>query len=142
MSGLVVDASVAIKWVVEEPGSEAAAALLGGTSLLAPDLLLVECANALWKKVRRGELTAGEAGLAIRLLRQADIELVPTRPLVERALLLALQLDQTAYDCLYLALAMESGRGFVTADSRFCRRIEEAAIAPGLVTVLEAGKAP
>ena len=56
MDRLVVDASVAIKWVVEEEGSEAAAGLLDGSTLAAPDFLIPECANILWKKVRRGEL--------------------------------------------------------------------------------------
>ena len=47
MDRLVVDASVAIKWVVEEEGSEAAAGLLDGPGLMAPDLLMPECANIL-----------------------------------------------------------------------------------------------
>jgi predicted nucleic acid-binding protein len=139
MNGAVVDASVAIKWVIDEPGSSAAAALLSAGPLRAPDLLLVECANVLWKKVRRGELSADEAGLAIRVLRQADIELLPSRPLADRALQLALELDHSAYDCLYLALALESGQPFVTADDRFVRRIAEAGLAPGVVTALAPG---
>jgi predicted nucleic acid-binding protein len=48
----VIDASVAIKWLVDEPGT-AAALSLRRHRLLAPDLLIAECANVLWKKVRR-----------------------------------------------------------------------------------------
>jgi predicted nucleic acid-binding protein len=139
VNGAVVDASVAIKWVVDEPGSTAAAALLSAGPLQAPDLLLVDCAHVLWKKARRGELSADEAGLAIHLLRQADVELLPSRPLVDRALRLALTLDHTAYDCLYLALALELGRPFVTADHHFVRRIADAGLAPGQVIPLGAG---
>ena len=50
---VVVDASVALKWVIQEDGSEAAEALLRQEPLLAPDLLIVECANVLWVKTRR-----------------------------------------------------------------------------------------
>jgi hypothetical protein len=53
---IVVDASVALKWVIEEDGSDAAEALLLEEPLTGPDLLLVECANVLWTKARRGEL--------------------------------------------------------------------------------------
>jgi predicted nucleic acid-binding protein len=99
----------------------------------------VECANVLWQKTRRGELSADEAELAIRLLRQADIELLPSRPLADRALRLALTLDHMASDCLYLALALESGRPLVTADTRFARRIADSGLAPGQVIPLDAG---
>ena len=54
---VVVDASVALKWVIEEDGSEAAGALLLEEPLAAPDLLIVECANVLWAKARRGPQT-------------------------------------------------------------------------------------
>ena len=54
---VIVDASVALKWVIEEDGSEAAGALLLEEPLAAPDLLIVECANVLWAKARRGHET-------------------------------------------------------------------------------------
>ena len=56
MSVFVVDASFAIKWVVDEAHTTQAL-LLRRHRLIAPDLLIAECANVLWKKVRRGELT-------------------------------------------------------------------------------------
>src|SRR6516165_8263674 len=54
---IIIDASVALKWVIEEDGSEEAGALLRGEPLAAPDLLVVECANVLWAKARRRSLT-------------------------------------------------------------------------------------
>ena len=68
----VIDASVAIKWVVPEAGTEEAVELLGRGGLVAPDLLFAECANILWKKVRNGELQKSEALIAARLIEVAS----------------------------------------------------------------------
>jgi predicted nucleic acid-binding protein len=123
----VIDASVAIKWVVEEPGTKPALMLLRH-SLLAPDLLVAECANILWKKVRRNELSAEEASLATRLLARADIELVAMRPLLERATQIAIKMQHPAYDCIYIALAEVRGCEFVTADTALARKASTAGL--------------
>jgi len=118
----VIDASVAIKWMIEEAGTKAALSLRQHR-LLAPDLLVAECANILWKKVRRKELSKDEAMLAARLLARADIEFEPMRPLLEAATGLAIALDHPAYDCAYLALAEARGCDFVTADEALGRKV-------------------
>ena len=123
MSRIVIDASVAVKWVVEEDGTTEALALLDGGSLSAPDLLVPECANILWKKVRRSELQTDEAIMAARLLQRSDVEIVPTRGLMEEALKLSIDLDHAAYDCVYLSLALEKDWRFVTADGRLERKL-------------------
>jgi predicted nucleic acid-binding protein len=120
---LVIDASIAIKWVVEEAGTAQALALRQGSRLIAPELLVAECTNILWKKVQRDELTKGEALLAARLLQGAEIELLPTRSSLEAATRLAIELDHPAYDCLYLALAVENDCPFVTADERLLNKL-------------------
>ncbi len=61
MNTLVIDASIAIKWVVEEDGTDLALALRQKARLMAPDLIVAECANILWKKVQRKELSKDEA---------------------------------------------------------------------------------
>ena len=61
MNTLVIDASIAIKWVVEEDGTSEALVLRQKAKLIAPDLLVAECANIFWKKVQRGELLKAEA---------------------------------------------------------------------------------
>lgn len=122
MSEYVVDASVVIKWVVSEPETALALALRQHR-LSAPDLLVAECANILWKKVRRNELTGDQAVFAARLLDRADIELVPARGLTEAATSLAVALDHPAYDCLYLSLSERSGRPLVTADTRLLKKL-------------------
>ncbi len=122
MSDLVIDASVAIKWVIEEIGTGEALSLRRVNRLFAAELLVAECANVLWKKVRREELTEDEASFAARLLQRADIELMPMRPLLEPAARLAIALDYSAYDCIYLALAESLPCDLVTADARLAAK--------------------
>ena len=64
MNALVIDASIAVKWVVEERGTPEALTIRRRAKLVAPDLLAVGCANILWKKVQRQELSKEEAWLA------------------------------------------------------------------------------
>jgi predicted nucleic acid-binding protein len=122
---LVIDASIAIKWVVEEDGTPQALAVRAQGRLLAPDLLVAECANVLWRKVSRGELSREQALLAARLLEASDIDLRPTRTLLATAARLAIDLDHPAYDCLYLALAIANDCRLVTADERFLRKLAQ-----------------
>ncbi|MFD2233357.1 type II toxin-antitoxin system VapC family toxin [Phaeospirillum tilakii] len=122
MSGLVIDASIAVKWVVDEDGTQEALSVRKH-ALVAPDLLIPECANILWKKVRLGELTVDEAAFAARLLARADVDLAPMRSLMEEATRIAVSLDHPAYDCLYLALAESRGMPFATADERLLRKV-------------------
>lgn len=125
MNTLVIDASIAVKWVVEEHGTPEALALRKKAKLIAPELLVAECANILWKKVKREELLKQEALLAARLLQGAEIELLPTRSLFEAATRMSIEIDHPAYDCLYLALAVEKECPFVTADERFLRKLHQ-----------------
>jgi predicted nucleic acid-binding protein len=120
---LVIDASIAVKWVVEEDGTTDALALRQKAKLIAPELLVAECANILWKKVQRNELMHDEALLAARLLQGAEIELLPMRSLLESATQISIEIDHPAYDCLYLALAVEKKCKFVTADKRFLQKL-------------------
>jgi predicted nucleic acid-binding protein len=119
---LVIDASVAIKWLVDEPGTDEALQLRQH-ELLAPDLLMIECANILWKKCRRKEMTADETVVAAELLARSEIELAPMRGLLAAATRLANVLDHPAYDCAYVALAEALQCAMVTADSSMCRKL-------------------
>ncbi len=115
---LVVDASVAVKWVLAEAESDLAQQIVHG-SLLAPDLLLIECGNAIWRHVRLGEVDRTEVPQLWAVLRAMPVEIVAGRALVERALDLAVMLNHPVYDCLYLALALDRGARVVTTDRRF-----------------------
>ena len=123
MSTFVVDASVTIKWVVEEPGTNAALSIRAADRLVAPDLWVAECANILWKKVRRGELSADQARAAAELLEAAGVEVMAGEPALSRVVRLATELDHPAYDCVYLALAADNGWTMVTADDRLLERL-------------------
>jgi predicted nucleic acid-binding protein len=123
VSQYVVDASVALKWFIAEPDSADAVNLRRAERLLAPDLIVPEVGNALWKAARRGELSADEVAVAARLMEQSDVELRPMRALLRPAMSLALALDHPVYDCVYLALAAEQDCALVTADEQLIRKM-------------------
>lgn len=116
---IVPDANVVAKWVLAEPDSPVAEAVAVGRVLLAPDLMLVECSNILWKNVRRGLLTGEEAEHALTLLQDVGFHLTRDADLLSDAHRLAGDLGHPVYDCLYLALAQRHGVPVITADRRF-----------------------
>ncbi len=97
--------------------------VLANARLIAPDLLIAECANILWKKVARGQLDNETAVFAASGIMKTDIELVPMRQNMAKAVKLAIELDHPAYDCIYLALALERDCPFVTADMRLINKL-------------------
>jgi predicted nucleic acid-binding protein len=140
---VVVDASVAIKWFVPEPLSNEAERLLGGgDALFAPDLLLIEFGNVVWKKVRLGELARGDGNAALTALRSGPVSLVDTTPLVERALHLAHEIDHPLYDCLYLATAEAIAATVATADRRFFDRCATSIMQPRIAWLADWSSAP
>ena len=102
---LVIDASIALKRVLDEPGQEEAEALLH-EGLVAPDWWMVEAASALSRHARRSAITAAEAETRLARLSAAPVTGVPAKDLLGPALRLAVALDHPIYDCLYLALAI------------------------------------
>jgi predicted nucleic acid-binding protein len=122
----VIDASIAVKWVVDEPGSDQAARLLEQPRRwLAPRLMLVEAAAALRRKVVDGELRVETAAHSLTTLldsvQQGTIHLAGDEGLVASALLLAVDLGHKVPDCMYLALAEREGCSLSTADRRLGR---------------------
>jgi predicted nucleic acid-binding protein len=119
---LVIDASVALKWLIPEEGSDRAHALLAQDQFVAPDLLWAECANVLWQRVRRTSLSQADAMAALDAIGAVPIATVPTADVAARALQLAIELDHPVYDCLYLAVALREQCVLITADQGFAGR--------------------
>jgi predicted nucleic acid-binding protein len=130
----VVDASIAVKWVIPEVLSDKADRVReSDEGVLAPDLLLVEVANALWRKTSAKEISAREADEAFDLVTESGIDLRPTGPLLPRAMDAARRLQHPVDDCVYLALAEFEHAAFVTADHRLLRRLATAKLGVSVV---------
>ncbi len=120
---MIVDASVAVKWMIDEEGSDLARELLGRVDLIAPTLIHAEVGNAIWKKQRRGEY-AGHAELtALPDLFATLIQTIDEAPMMARALDLAIRLDHAVYDCVYLAVAEALDDALITADAKFWTKV-------------------
>ena len=116
----VVDAGVAVKWFLPEIHSEHALRLLRKRiALQAPELILAEFGNILWKKCRAGELDGTTAGEILDNFNRSPLVVQPHRAFMKVAWDIALKHSQTFYDSLYLALAMTENARMVTADRKF-----------------------
>jgi len=125
VSHYVLDASVAIKSFTPETHSDIASRLVDpAIQLSAPDLLCAELGNVLWKRVRRGELTRDEAQRIANQFGVMHVRLFSARSLVRHACDLAVELDRTVYDSLYLAMAVQGQIQLVTADLRLHNTIQ------------------
>ena len=123
---LVIDASVAVKWLIEEEGSDAARRLAAsGEDLHAPRLMASEVANALWRKARLGEIDHDSARASIAAIPEMPVLWNADETLSVDALRFALMLDRAVYDCVYLALARRIDGRLVTADARFANALAQ-----------------
>lgn len=121
---LVVDASVAFKWLVAEADSNAAVSLLQHHDVVAPDVLLAECRNAALTHVRRRTISIEQARQTERDLEALQLHTLPSSPFLTHAFTLGLELGHPIYDCIYLAAAIASDRILVTADERFATKVQ------------------
>ena len=135
---LVVDASVAVKWLVAEDDSEAARELAAsGEDLHAPRLMACEVANALWRKARLGEIERGDAGAMLAAVRDMPVRWGADEAVCADAVRIALALDRPVYDCVYLALAHRIGAAVVTADLRFANVLAPTEHGEAVVTLAD-----
>ena len=122
----IFDASVAVKWFVEEALHEEAWFMLDNApTAQAPDFIVVEVGNVAWKKHARGELTEEQARDIVFNIRAYVPVLHPSIDLVERTLDISLTLNHPIYDCLYLACAETTDSILVTADDRLRRVVHQ-----------------
>ena len=133
---LVVDASVVVKWFVQEALSPNAERVLQAEgALFAPALLVVEVTNIAWTKALRGEIAREQAHLIATSIHQGPVELIPDPLLHQRALGLGFESAHSVSDCLYLALAERLACPLVTADERLVRKLAPTPHAERLVHV-------
>ena len=120
---IVIDASVAVKWFVNEDRHEAAAVILNGIEpLIAPDFVIYETMNVLRRNFKRSELGVERLGKATKSLPDFFDMLVSAPSLIDLTVDLCATLDHGIYDCAYLACALRYGTAMVTADARFARK--------------------
>ena len=123
----MVDASVAVKWFLPEPGEAAAQEVLAGREkLMAPALIRVEVTAGITRKARLGEIENRDAARAVRMwfqaVRDGVVTLVADDTDLEEAAKLALLLRHPLQECLYLALAVRLAAPLITADQQFAIR--------------------
>lgn len=133
---IVVDASVAVKWYVQENYTTEAERLLDGSfDLRAPELMLPEFGNIIWKKFQRGDLTGSEADQIINAFGKQAITFHSHQSLLKASFTGAQLSGQTVYDWSYLALAVSLSCEFVTADERFYKALETTSLKKHLIWI-------
>lgn len=120
---VVVDANVAVRWSIRDESSLAADRLLGNDVLaFAPDLVIPELANTLWKMERASEISAEQASRALMEIPRGFDRLFGTAAFFERAVEIARALKHPAYDCFYLALSERLKAPLITLDRKLFDR--------------------
>ena len=115
----VLDASASVRLILADPAAADLAERVGGAALvLAPELMLTELANTLWKLQRADRLNDLDTQELLAEARELVDRLEPDRHLQAEALALACHLNHPVYDCLYLALARREAASLISSDRR------------------------
>lgn len=129
MSWLVIDASVAAKWLFPEEPQWHDALLLrerivnGQVQAAVPDLFWPEVTNMLRKAVARRRIAAAKATRDLANLRLVGVLTISTAHLCETALDWGTAYAHPTYDLIYAALARQLHGEVVTADERFIQAV-------------------
>lgn len=120
----VIDASVALKWFVDEGDQKLALELTRlEDRLVAPDIIFAEVANVLRRKIRVRQTTGVQAEEAVQILLRTFPEAMPSAQLLSDAFAISTQLDHSIYDVLYLVCALRKDDAkLVTADAKFAAK--------------------
>jgi len=131
MKKFVVDASVALKWLINEDYSDRAKLLLlrfgsGLVELYAPELLKLEVANGLRKYFVKKLISEEQLITLYSLFSDIDIEYINhSIDLIMNSIKYAIVNDVTFYDALYIVLAKNMNGLFITADDKLMRKIRD-----------------
>lgn len=127
---LVVDASVVVKAIVIESGSDKALRIVAEEpDLRVPAHCLAEVGETLARKIRMGQAVADQVEQSMPVLVDA-ISPVPLEGLLIDAMRLSSMSGASVYDCLYVVLARSLDCPFVTADIKLVAKMKETAHAP------------
>ena len=142
MKDFIIDANVLVKWVLPEADHVESKSLIDApVSLRAPDLIVSECVSIFLKRVMRKELTLEQSGKLLARLHDDYIDtrvrLIPARLMTDSALEIAALEKVSAYDSIYLALAVQARCRLVTADHRFLERIHSRELKKHLVSLTD-----
>ena len=139
MINYVIDANVALKWYIPETLTSDAVALLENLKeekyrFFAPDLILPEIGNVLWKKYMKKELSSEEVRFITEtILKTLPIKLYTSKNYLPAAMEIAMKFQRTLYDSLYLALAITEKFCLITADKRMVNSLKETAYSKNII---------
>jgi predicted nucleic acid-binding protein len=122
---IIVDASVAVQWIAEEDTSALSDELLSRSDLTAPELMQIEVANALRRKIWVGDMSLDHAKAGLQFIRDKVAILRVPSDLLDRALEMSHDMYHPVYDCIYLSLAEKHDAPVVTYDRDFIDRARE-----------------
>jgi predicted nucleic acid-binding protein len=132
----VIDASVAVKWYVPEIfEAESTRMLESDAELHAPELIVPEFGNIIWKKVRANEITQKDGAKMVAALGRSRLVLHSHALFTGSAFSGAVITGQTVYDWTYLSLAVALSCEFVTADRRFYDAIASTKLKKNLIWI-------
>jgi predicted nucleic acid-binding protein len=131
LSQIIVDASVAAKWLlpgIHEPLADEASQLLaryssGEIQLAVPDLFWAEMGNLLWKAVRLKRCALSDANIGLASLSEYRFTTISSKSLLELAFAIATTFDRTVYDAIYVALAVSAKSLLITADEKLANAL-------------------
>ena len=131
MTRYVLDASVALKWALppaSEPLVTESLHLLrqyakGEIDFLVPDIFWAEIGNILWKGARQRRWSHETAQRIASEMKAQNFPTVSSLAVMAAALKIALAYDHNVYDCLYVALAVQSRSEMLTADERLANAL-------------------
>ena len=126
----VIDTSALVKYVLPAEYDDNLERIISlhqesGIQLVAPDFILVECANVLWKVARRVDTPGEDVMERLDRLRRINIRLVSQTDLLDDALRIALNIEITVYDALYCALARRENAEIITEDRRLRNALDQ-----------------
>lgn len=131
MSTVVLDVSIAVKWVLPPAGENLVPEALqllkrythGDVRFVVPDIFWAEFGNVVWKTVRLGRWPVKAARPAIQEMVDRNFPTVSSRDLLAEAFAIATAFDRTVYDSLYVALAVATKGEMITADEKLANAL-------------------